>query len=80
MAVSASNISVAQNPNDLNGTIVTFTRSDSPTPVTIPVSIPWASNTTNQDIQIIKAAIQAYLAQVNGIAQVNAAAVGVVVT
>lgn len=80
MAVSASLISVAPNPSDPAGTVITFTRSDSPTPVTIPVSIPWSTNTTNQDIQIIKTAIQSYLAQVNGMAAVNAAAVGVVVT
>jgi len=80
MAVSASLIIVAQNPSDPAGTLITFTRSDTGAQVQLPVSIAWGTNTTNQDIQVIRAAIQAWLAQVNGMAAVNAAAVGVVVT
>jgi len=79
MAIQATNISVSTNANDPGGgSVVTFTRSDTGAQVQIPVSVSWATQTVPQDVQQIKSAIQAWLAQQNGLAAVNAAAVGIV--
>ena len=77
MAITASNISVAQNPSDpQGGTLVTFTRSDTQAQVTINVSVPYTSQTTPQDIAEIRTAIQSWEAEENALAAVNSAASG----
>lgn len=77
--ITASNILAAQNPSDPTGTILTFTRSDTGQQVQLPVSVLWSADTVAQDVALLKSAIQAWEAEANGLAAVNAAAAGQIV-
>lgn len=80
MAITVSNISAAQDPtNPTGGTLLTFTRSDTQAQVTISVPIQYLGQTSAQEIAAARAAIQAWEAEQNGLAALNAAAQGVTI-